>query len=124
MFTHSFWVPVLALTCAVLWGWAFPLLKLGFAEFGITAEMTASKMVYAGLRFTFAGLLILLVAAVLRKDFRVKIAGQAGNDAPSCPAPTGHLYPTEFRKHSASTVVKNVVLAVVFPRKLLFFRKK
>ena len=99
VFTHSFWVPVLALTCAVLWGWAFPLLKLGFAEFGITAEMTASKMVYAGLRFTFAGLLILLVAAVLRKDFRVKIAGQAGqagNDAPStpsCPAPTGHLKP-------------------------------
>ena len=102
MFTHSFWVPVLALTCAVLWGWAFPLLKLGFAEFGITAEMTASKMVYAGLRFTFAGLLILLVAAVLRKDFRVKIAGQAGNDAPSatsspsapsCPVPTGLLKP-------------------------------
>lgn len=102
MFTHRIWVPVLSLTCAVLWGWAFPLLKLGFAEFGITAEMTASKMVYAGLRFTFAGLLILLVSAVLRKDFRVKIAGQAGNDAPSAtsspsspssPAPTGHLKP-------------------------------
>ena len=72
IFTHRVWVPLLSLTCAVLWGWAFPLLKLGFAEFGITAEMTASKMVYAGLRFTFAGLLILIIAAILRKDFRLR----------------------------------------------------
>ena len=72
--THKVWVPVLALTCAFLWGWAFPLLKLGFAEFGITAEMTASKMVYAGLRFTFAGVFILIIAAILHKDFRVKRA--------------------------------------------------
>ena len=71
IFTHRVWVPLLSLTCAVLWGWAFPLLKMGFAEFGITAEMTASKMVYAGLRFTFAGLLILIIAAILRKDFRL-----------------------------------------------------
>ena len=72
IFTHRVWVPLLSLTCAVLWGWAFPLLKMGFAEFGITAEMTASKMVYAGLRFTFAGLLILIIAAILRKDFRLR----------------------------------------------------
>ncbi|MGN0190529.1 MAG: DMT family transporter [Candidatus Cryptobacteroides sp.] len=100
-FTHRVWVPVLSLTCAVLWGWAFPLLKLGFSEFGITAEMTASKMVYAGLRFTFAGLLILLIAGILRKDFRVRSSsgGIAGNDVlpsqtastPSRPAPTGRL---------------------------------
>ena len=50
------------------------MLKLGFAEFGITAEMTASKMVYAGLRFTFAGVFILIIAAILHKDFRVKRA--------------------------------------------------
>ena len=74
IFTHRVWVPLMSLTCAVLWGWAFPLLKLGFAEFGITAEMTASKMVYAGLRFTFAGLLILIIAAILRKDFRLRRA--------------------------------------------------
>ena len=93
-FTHKVWVPVLALTCAFLWGWAFPLLKLGFAEFGITAEMTASKMVYAGLRFTFAGLFILIIASILHKDFRVKPAGQSGNDVTSShPSLTRYLSP-------------------------------
>lgn len=94
IFTHKVWVPVLALICAFLWGWAFPLLKLGFAEFGITAEMTASKMVYAGLRFTFAGVFILIIAAILHKDFRVKPAGQSGNVVTSThPSLTRYLSP-------------------------------
>ena len=96
VFTHKVWVPVLSLTCAVLWGWAFPLLKLGFSEFGITADMTASKMVYAGLRFTFAGLLILLIAFILRKDFHVSAVSSAGTagrsgDAVPAPRPAGSL---------------------------------
>ena len=62
IFQRPAWVVVLALTAAVAWGWAFPLIKLGFGAFGITADMTGSKMLFAGIRFAMAGLIVLSVA--------------------------------------------------------------
>ena len=44
IFQRPVWVALFAFTAAVAWGWAYPLIKLGFDEFGITKEMTASKM--------------------------------------------------------------------------------
>ena len=44
IFQRPAWVVAFALTAAFLWGWAFPLVKLGFREFAITPEMTGSKM--------------------------------------------------------------------------------
>lgn len=38
------WVALFALTAAVVWGWAYPLIKLCFAEFGIAPDQTGSKM--------------------------------------------------------------------------------
>ena len=54
VFQHPLWVAMLALTCAVLWGWAYPLIKMGFVALSITPEMTGSKMVFAGLRFALS----------------------------------------------------------------------
>ena len=62
IFQRPAWVVVFALTAAIAWGWAFPLIKLGFSAFGITADMTGSKMLFAGIRFAFAGLIVLSVA--------------------------------------------------------------
>ena len=62
IFQRPAWVVVLALTAAMAWGWAFPLIKLGFGAFGITADMTGSKMLFAGIRFAMAGLIVLSVA--------------------------------------------------------------
>ena len=62
IFQHPVWVVVFALTAAIAWGWAFPLIKMGFSAFGITADMTGSKMLFAGIRFTAAGLIVLSVA--------------------------------------------------------------
>jgi len=53
---------VFALTAAIAWGWAFPLIKVGFNDFGITPDMTGSKMLFAGIRFAVAGLIVLSVA--------------------------------------------------------------
>jgi drug/metabolite transporter (DMT)-like permease len=44
---------------------------LGFAEFGITQSMTGSKMLFAGLRFALAGFILLAIAAVTGRNFRV-----------------------------------------------------
>lgn len=71
IFQRSPWVSLFALTAALLWGWAFPLIKLGFAEFGITPEMTGSKMLYAGIRFMISGLIILTVAFNTHRTFKV-----------------------------------------------------
>jgi len=61
---------VFALTAAIAWGWAFPLIKVGFKAFGITTDMTGSKMLFAGIRFAAAGLIILSVARSNRRSFK------------------------------------------------------
>ena len=72
VFSQPLWASVFALTAAILWGWAYPLIKLGFGEFGISTDMTASKMLFAGIRFFMSGLIILAVARASRRSFAVK----------------------------------------------------
>jgi len=72
IFQRPVWVALLAFTAAFSWGWAFPLVKLGFAEYGITQDLTASKMLFAGLRFGLAGIIILLIAAFTGRSFSYK----------------------------------------------------
>lgn len=71
IFSSQPWVAFFALTAALLWGWAYPLIKLGFQEFGISGDMTASKMLFAGIRFMLSGMIILAIAASSAKSFRV-----------------------------------------------------
>ena len=61
---------VFVLTAAIAWGWAFPLIKIGFGAFGITADMTGSKMLFAGIRFAVAGLIVLSVARSNGRSFK------------------------------------------------------
>ena len=70
IFQRPVWVVVFALTAAISWGWAFPLIKIGFSAFEITADMTGSKMLFAGFRFTAAGLIVLSVARISGRSFR------------------------------------------------------
>ncbi|MBQ3622677.1 MAG: DMT family transporter [Bacteroidaceae bacterium] len=72
IFTRPAWVVFFALTAAVAWGWAYPLIKLGFDEFAITANMTGSKMLFAGIRFAFSGVIVLLIAFAAKRNFRVR----------------------------------------------------
>lgn len=53
-----------AVFCAALWGSAAPCIKMGYGLFGIAAGDAASQLVFAGLRFVLAGLLVLCVAAL------------------------------------------------------------
>ena len=70
IFQRPVWVVVFALTAAIAWGWAFPLIKVGFTAFGITADMTGSKMLFAGIRFAAAGLIVLSVARSSGRSFK------------------------------------------------------
>lgn len=72
IFQRPAWVVTFALTAAIAWGWAYPLIKLGFQEFGITAEKTGNKILFAGIRFALSGLIILLIAQATHRNFKVK----------------------------------------------------
>lgn len=72
IFQRPVWVAIFALTAAVVWGWAYPLIKLGFAEYHITADMSGSKMLFAGIRFFLSGLIILAVARKADRNFTVR----------------------------------------------------
>lgn len=72
IFKRPLWVSLFAITAATLWGWAYPLIKLGFHEFQITSDMTGSKMLFAGIRFFISGLIILSVAKMGKRSFAVR----------------------------------------------------
>lgn len=72
IFQRPLWVVVFALTAATAWGWAYPLIKLGFDAFGITPDMTGSKMLFAGIRFALSGGIILAIAAASHRKFTVQ----------------------------------------------------
>lgn len=71
LFQRPLWVAIFAATAAIVWGWAYPLIKIGFSEFQIEADMTASKMLFAGLRFFLSGAIILAVARLRHLPFRI-----------------------------------------------------
>lgn len=56
-----------ALICCALWGSAFPCIKLGYSWMNIAASDTASQILYAGCRFTLAGILTILIGSILHK---------------------------------------------------------
>lgn len=62
LFRSSSAAPFLALTAAFVWGAAYPFIKLGMEEFSIGAGDTAAKTLFAGIRFTIAGLVVLIAA--------------------------------------------------------------
>ncbi len=53
-----------ALLCTLLWGSAFPGVKSGYALFGV-GDDAPSKLFFAGWRFMLAGIVVLLVYALL-----------------------------------------------------------
>ena len=65
IFTHPIVMSVLATICCLLWGSAFPAIKLGYRWFDITAEATGTQILFAGCRFTLAGILTVIIGSIL-----------------------------------------------------------
>lgn len=60
-----------ALICCALWGSAFPCIKIGYQMFEIDAADTAAQILFAGYRFTLAGILTVLIGSVLNRGFLI-----------------------------------------------------
>lgn len=60
-----------ALLCCALWGSAFPCIKLGYKMFAIASEDVAAQILFAGCRFTLAGILAILIGSVASRTLLV-----------------------------------------------------
>lgn len=70
VFQNRMVASLLAVFCTMLWGTAFPFIKLGYAAFGIGGGDFGAKLLFAGLRFSIAGLMVFAFTALKRE--RVK----------------------------------------------------
>jgi len=71
-FTNKKVVAIIATLCCFLWGSAYPAVKNGYILFHIATADVSSKLVFAGYRFTLAGIILLVFAHVSgRKIFAI-----------------------------------------------------
>lgn len=71
----------LATLCCILWGSAYPAIKNGYALLHIAPADIASQMLFAGWRFALAGLILLVVAAGMKKSILGLSGRQVGQVA-------------------------------------------
>lgn len=60
-------VCLLAMLCCFLWGSAFPSIKIGYTLFTIPSTDYPAQLLFAGIRFTLAGILVILLGSLLQK---------------------------------------------------------
>lgn len=60
-------VCLIAIFCCALWGSAFPCIKIGYSLFAIESGDWASQILFAGLRFSVAGVLTIVLGSILSK---------------------------------------------------------
>ncbi|MRG85005.1 DMT family transporter [Salinibacillus xinjiangensis] len=59
IFQNKWSVIGIAVFCSILWGSAFPVLKVSYEEMQMAPDDVMAKIVFAGIRFLLAGLLVL-----------------------------------------------------------------
>ena len=59
----------LAFLCTLLWGSAYPVIKLAYDELKI--DSVGDRLMFAGVRFVLAGLMVLIAAFIIKKRFPV-----------------------------------------------------
>lgn len=66
IFSKPVVMTIAAVICCVLWGSAFPAIKVGYESFGIGNE-SGSQILFAGLRFTLAGVFVLVCTSIAER---------------------------------------------------------
>lgn len=64
-------VCLVATICCILWGSAFPAIKLGYQYFEIGGNDSATQILFAGYRFALAGILTILIGSVLNRKILI-----------------------------------------------------
>ena len=69
IFTKPYLVCIFALICCFLWGSAFPSIKIGYRLFQISDADAMSQLLFAGYRFTLAGIMVILIGSFIKREF-------------------------------------------------------
>lgn len=69
-----------AVSCA-LWGSAAPMIKTGYRLFDISESQTATMLLFAGMRFALAGLMVILFECLTSRSLRLPKRGSWSNVA-------------------------------------------
>ena len=64
---NKFIVCLLAVLCCLLWGSAFPSIKTGYKMFEIGAQDSVLQILFAGIRFSLAGVLTIIFGSLIQK---------------------------------------------------------
>lgn len=73
-----------ALLCCALWGSAFPCIKIGYELFDIASGDVAAQILFAGCRFTLAGILAVLIGSAAGRKLLIPKRTSWGKIARLC----------------------------------------
>lgn len=68
-FSKTWVVCICAIFCCILWGSAFPCVKIGYRLFQIDTSSVPSLILFAGTRFSLAGMLVITFGSISKKKF-------------------------------------------------------
>ena len=68
IYTNTIFITLAALLCCALWGSATPFIKIGY-ELILPVRNTESTILFAGIRFTLAGIITVLIYSLGRRKF-------------------------------------------------------
>lgn len=86
--TRTWVVATLACVCCLLWGSAIPVIKTGYRLMQVDSADTASQIVFAGVRFALAGILVLIFASVQERKIMLPDRNILKYAVPVCLAQT------------------------------------
>lgn len=69
IFSRPIVVYSIAILCTLLWGSSYPAIKTGYSLLHIEANDIPSQMVFAGQRFTIAGLILIILSIIFKRRF-------------------------------------------------------
>ena len=68
-FSKPYILCICAIFCCLLWGSAFPCVKIGYSLFEIDRSSVPSLMLFAGARFTLAGIFVIAFGSATKRKF-------------------------------------------------------
>ena len=79
-FQRKWVIIIIALFCAILWGSAFPTLKISYHELQISKDNIPERLFLAGIRFLLASLILFCGALLFKQKIKISkmIAWQTG----------------------------------------------
>ena len=77
LFQNPIFVTIVAIFCCALWGSATPLIKIGYGLM-LPHQSVGSTLLFAGIRFFFAGIFVILCYSIYRKKLLVPKSGNWG----------------------------------------------